>query len=413
MTKFACRVISIVAALLAACAPPDPEAGVDEIAREVITGGQINGNGLPAKTVVFTYDDGPDEHTLELARYLNEQGIRATFFVNGRRFCKTLGPDGSCLVPPDVRPCAGYEQAAVASPKYYPESMLDELLALGHRIGNHTQSHCYLTEQSSVERVGFEVKATQDILDRHICDGVYLFRAPYGAWNGGTASRINANMGVDKLIGPINWDVDGTDWDCWQKGTSPEACANRYFNLVNGRDRQNGIFLMHDRPEFRVGYEGPVLMTRILVPRLRAAGYRFGTLDEVLKLPATADGGTCPPPLPPPASSSDGAPTPTPDGASSPADAGAPDTAPPPITPMPPPGGPGEPPTGGGPAPAGGPGGAPPVSTAPTTPAAPASGGCRYVPAPPASSLGLASLWIAALLFITRRRRPRHARALS
>ena len=413
MTRFTYRVVPVLAALLSACAPPDPEADVDEIAREVITAGQINGNGLPAKTVVFTYDDGPDEHTLELARYLNEQGIRATFFVNGRRFCKMQGPDGGCLVPFEARACGGYEQAAVASPKYYPESLIDELLALGHRVGNHTQSHCYLTEQSSVERLGFEVKATHEILERHLCDGVYLFRAPYGDWNGATTNRINANMGVDKLIGPINWDIDGQDWDCWQKGTSPEACANRYFNLVNDRDRQNGIFLMHDRPEFRVGYEGPLLMTQILVPRLRAAGYRFGTLDEVLKLPATVDGGACSPPRPP-ASAPDGAPAPASDAAPTPADAGAPDAAAPPMTSMPPAGGP---PTGGGPGPAGGAPAAPAppaAPAAPTTPGTPVSGsGCHYTPRAPASPMSLAGAGIGALLFYARRRRAHRNRASS
>src|SRR5215217_8068994 len=83
-----------MAALLVGCSPEafDSQA----ITQEVLQTGQINGSGLPAKTVVLTYDDGPDEHTIELAQYLKDQGIRATFFVNGRRFCKALDGEGKC-----------------------------------------------------------------------------------------------------------------------------------------------------------------------------------------------------------------------------------------------------------------------------------------------------------------------------
>src|SRR5262245_10094038 len=58
--------------------------GFESNGQDVITTNQINGNSLPAKTVVWTFDDGPDEHTLELAKYMNEQGIHLTFFMNGR-----------------------------------------------------------------------------------------------------------------------------------------------------------------------------------------------------------------------------------------------------------------------------------------------------------------------------------------
>jgi MYXO-CTERM domain-containing protein len=101
-------------------------------------------------------------------------------------------------------------------------------------------------------------------------------------------------MGIDRIVGPINWDVDGEDWECWQKGMTPESCADRYYRLLTGRARQNGIFLMHDRPEFNVGHEGPLSMTRLLVPRLKAAGFRFASIDEVLS-PGPRDGGSgCP-----------------------------------------------------------------------------------------------------------------------
>jgi len=288
----------------------EPETEV--ITQEVLAGSQnVNGGGLPAKTVVLTYDDGPDEHTMALAQYLKDEGIRATFFVNGSRFCKIMDETGKCLTPQDTRRCTnGQMQAGVANRKYYPEALLDQLIAMGHRIGNHTQDHCHMNGQNMEDAV-WEVKTTQDILDKHICDNVYLFRAPFAEWGGAVAARVNSEMGLAKLVGPVYWEVDGNDWDCWQKGTSPQACANRYMSILNGRANKNGIFLMHDRPEFNVGYEGPLLMTKILVPRLKAEGYKFASMDEVLKMtpkpigcpmspavdggsPAPADGGAGP-----------------------------------------------------------------------------------------------------------------------
>jgi peptidoglycan/xylan/chitin deacetylase (PgdA/CDA1 family) len=236
--------------------------------------------------VVLTYDDGPDESTLPIARYLAEEGISVTFFVNGARFCKRADASGVCLEPYETRACDdGRAQAPVAAPRYYPESLLDELMALGHRIGNHSHSHCHLTKQTNPTHLAWELDTTQQILDRHICDGVYLFRAPFGHWDLATAQRASQAQVWSRLTGPINWDVDGDDWDCWRKGGAPQACAENYLRVLTARPNQNGIFILHDRPEFNVGVSGPLHMTKILIPLLRANGFRFATLDDLLGLP--------------------------------------------------------------------------------------------------------------------------------
>src|SRR5688572_14962914 len=41
------------------------------------------GAQLPAKTLALTFDDGPSEITAELSQYLQDEGVPATFFVNG------------------------------------------------------------------------------------------------------------------------------------------------------------------------------------------------------------------------------------------------------------------------------------------------------------------------------------------
>lgn len=253
-----------------------------EQSQAVLQNNNIFGNNLPAKTVVLTYDDGPDEHTLDLAHYLKDQGIVATFFVNGKRFCKTWSGD-LCTEPVETRACNdGKEQAPVTTPIRYHESILDEVIALGHRIGNHTTDHCHLDGQKDPEDFVFELATTQAIVDRHICDGFFLFRAPFGAWSNGAATLAKADPMLDKLVGPINWDVDGGDWDCYQKGKSIEECGNGYLSILEKRPNKNGIFLHHDRPEFNVGIDGPLKLAQYLVPILKERGYTFSTLDAML-----------------------------------------------------------------------------------------------------------------------------------
>jgi peptidoglycan-N-acetylglucosamine deacetylase len=282
----------IVLLWLPACAGRSPSPSM--VVKPPVVGEQIYGEALPVKHIALTYDDGPDESTLPIARYLAGEGIRVTFFVNGGRFCKKADERGNCLQPMETRPCDdGVAQAPVAAPRYYPESLLDELQALGHRIGNHSQGHCHLTKQTNPDHLQWELEATQEILDRHIRDGVFLFRAPFGHWDRPTAERLARSKLWKRLTGPVNWDVDGEDWSCWQTNGAPEQCAENYLRVLTARPNMNGIFILHDRPEFNVGSEGPLLMTKILIPRLREAGFKFVTLDDVLGLPPCPAGG-CP-----------------------------------------------------------------------------------------------------------------------
>jgi peptidoglycan/xylan/chitin deacetylase (PgdA/CDA1 family) len=283
----------LLAAAAPACARRSPTARV--VIKPPILGDQIYGDSLPPKTVVLSYDDGPDESTLEIARYLAEKDIPVTFFVNGSRFCrKPLESDGSCRAPPPTRKCDdGQAQAAVAAPRYYPESLIGEVLALGHRVGNHTQDHCHLTTQTNVDNLEWELQTTQEILDRHICDGLFLFRPPFGHWDKATAERLAKAPVWKRLTGPINWDIDGEDWSCWQSKGAPEQCADNYLKVLAARPNQNGIFILHDRPEFNVGSRGPLEMTKLLIPKLQQAGYQFATIDDVLRVTATPDGAGC------------------------------------------------------------------------------------------------------------------------
>ena len=78
----------------------------------------LNGVSLPAKTLALSFDDGPGARTAELSTYLHAQGIPAAFFVNGKML--TAGT-----------------------------AVLAQLVADGHIVGNHTQTHTSLTGRAT------------------------------------------------------------------------------------------------------------------------------------------------------------------------------------------------------------------------------------------------------------------------
>jgi peptidoglycan/xylan/chitin deacetylase (PgdA/CDA1 family) len=239
----------------------------------------FEGQTLPPKTVVLTYDDGPDEGSLPIAKYLAEQKIRATFFWNGRRFCT----DAACKTN-NQQNCDRGSQTAVSDPVFYPESLIKEVLALGHLVASHTQNHCNLTQQSSTTIVR-ELTLIDQILQRNVTDPLTYFRPPYGAWNGTATNAANGSAALGKIIGPIGWDEDGGDYACWKDNRSIEDCGRGYMDRIT-RNRDHGVIvLLHDRPEFNVRSMQPLNLTKWLVPQLRSVGWTFRNLDEVPGIP--------------------------------------------------------------------------------------------------------------------------------
>jgi peptidoglycan/xylan/chitin deacetylase (PgdA/CDA1 family) len=215
---------------------------------ELVSERQLFGNELPAKTLVLTYDDGPGERTSELAEYLAERGIPATFFINGDK------------VPGKQR-------------------HIDAIINRGHLLANHTHHHRQLTSLSASNVVS-DVRRTDDIIAEVQPQGPWLIRAPFGAWNASVARAINASA-MQKYVGSVFWDVggqltstSGADWACWgRNGVSVERCGDLYLNEIRRKGR--GIVLLHDI------HGKTVDMTKYIVPILEREGYEFVQLDAV------------------------------------------------------------------------------------------------------------------------------------
>ena len=223
--------------------------------------GLINGASLPERTLCLTFDDGPGEtsgpgpgpRTLELAQYLNDQGVPVTFFVVGK-FASDL---------PHV---------------------LSQVQSLGHLIGNHSYDHPNLVEYTALggDVVG-QIARTDGLILNWIDGPVVFVRPPYGMWSADLARSLNSDMTASlSHIGPIGWDIDRSDWASWRDNRDPQTCAADYLQQIEEQGR--GIVLLHDCTADQDAVKRAnrtFELVKVLIPELRQRGYQFSRLDAV------------------------------------------------------------------------------------------------------------------------------------
>lgn len=244
-----------------------------------ISTGHLTGTSLPPKTLALTFDDGPGARTSELSTFLKNRGIAAGFFLNGKMIHDT--------------------------------AVLAQLVADGHVIGNHTQTHASLTGQSTGSwhlddaATVSELAQTDVLIAPFVTADRFMFRAPYGDYDWGSAAAINASA-MKKYVGDVHWDIgdhmgshQAADWDCWVPGhdgvvLTVTRCAQLYLEEIDNVGR--GVVLMHD--PYSIGGNpangGTVDMVEAIVPILESKGYTFVRIDQVPDIDAAL------PPLPPP-----------------------------------------------------------------------------------------------------------------
>lgn len=284
-------VLPIAGCLLIACVTErerDGQRDGHSVAALSFSGGDNQGylgTSLQDKQLALTLDDGPGSRTLELSAWLRDRGIQATFFVNGMHY----GDDAA--------------------------SMIQQVLADGHLIGNHTQDHEDLTSLSNADILS-QVEQTDDLLAPYVPK--FLFRAPYGSWDSNDYAVLQKSP-MKKYVGPVKWDIGGemtssyaADWDCWQNDDgygvmTTKQCGDRYLAEIH--DRGRGIILCHDQDygdssnhSLTSGQGNSVDMLEYVIPILQSEGYTFVRVDNVPDI-AKAFGGTTDAGAPPDAGS--------------------------------------------------------------------------------------------------------------
>lgn len=179
--------------------------------------------------IALTIDDGPSPvYTPLILRLLDRYQVTATF----------------CMV--------GLNVAA------YPD-LVRAVADAGHEIVNHTWTHANLTHLP-VPGVYDQISRATDAIYQATGSFPRLFRAPYGAWSP-TVLRQCAQAGLT----PLGWSVDPRDWS---RPGVPAIVAN-----IMRHTRTGSIILEHDGGGNRAQ---TVAALRIVLPRLLAAGFRFG-----------------------------------------------------------------------------------------------------------------------------------------
>jgi len=199
---------------------------------------EIFGHGLPRKTVVLTFDDGPHRaHTDEIVAILKRYDVPGVFFEVGRNI-GSVDADGKVK----LGAMAGISR---------------QLMADGYAVGNHSLTHAQLSRTSG-DALRQQVLDT-DVLLRQVGDKrAPLFRFPYGARNAEGLQLLN-EAGLKSIM----WNIDSMDW----ADPVPESIVQRVLAQVEREQR--GIILFHDI------HDRAVKALPQILDKLIADGYQF------------------------------------------------------------------------------------------------------------------------------------------
>ncbi|WP_157083975.1 polysaccharide deacetylase family protein [Millisia brevis] len=187
------------------------------------------------KVIALTFDDGPDEATDEILALLAERDVAATFYLNG----------------------AGMADHPESGPK---------IVAAGHELGNHTWSHRRMLLVSP-SAVADQIEPTDERIRAAGWDGPITFRPPYGKklfvlpWYLARHDRLT-----------VMWDVSVETF-----GDTPQSAAEIADATVAAAE-PGSIVLLHPWNDRRHVREA----TGVVIDRLRADGYRFVTVSDLL-----------------------------------------------------------------------------------------------------------------------------------
>ena len=194
----------------------------------------MHGVKTQEKVVALTFDDGPQpKYTRQILDILSANKIHATFFMIG------------------------------VMVKEYPK-IAREVLAEGHVVGNHTWRH-----PSKPKNAVREVQRTNEILKKELGSKPFLFRPPYGLLHNGLADEAKKEGACVVL-----WSAMGSDW-------SKKATAASIESAVCKGLTPGGVALLHDGGGNRTA---TVAALPKIIANLKAKGYRFVTIPELLEL---------------------------------------------------------------------------------------------------------------------------------
>lgn len=153
------------------------------------------------KKIALTFDDGPNEFTLEVLNILDKHDIKATFFCIGKNIEKN-------------------------------KEILTEIDAKGHLTGNHTWSHHKWFDFFPPKKMKEDIVKNAKLIYEQTGKRVKLFRPPYGV----------TNPTLKKAIAGLNYQTIGWSLRSLDTIKKPEKVIKKLNQKISPGD----IVLLHD-----------------------------------------------------------------------------------------------------------------------------------------------------------------------
>ncbi|HTI11538.1 MAG TPA: polysaccharide deacetylase family protein [Puia sp.] len=191
------------------------------------------------KEIALSFDDGPAiSYTPEILAILDAEDVKAAFFCIGNRIAGN-------------------------------ESIVRQLHAEGHVIGNHSYSHHFWFDMFSSRKMLTDLKMMDSAMDKAVGLQPRLFRPPYGV--------INPNLKKAIIAGKyttIGWNVRSLD--------TVIDDEQKLLRKIRDAIKPGAIILFHDTSR----------TTLAILPRfireVREKGYTIVRLDKMLNLQSYA-----------------------------------------------------------------------------------------------------------------------------
>lgn len=228
--------LALAVYLFGSPSPPQVDKYENYVAADTLAGKRVlpvYGVSRTDSKIALTIDAawGADK-TPEILRILEEKGIKATFFLVGRWV------------------------------REFPEET-KAIVKAGHLIGSHSDSHAHFCQLSN-EQIEKEVKAAEDAIVSAGAPKPTLFRPPFGEYDDRVVQKLR-DLGYQV----IQWTIDTLDW---KEGRT----TGQVLEVVFRKAAPGAIILCHNNAASIAEY------LPALIDELKARGYEFATVDELL-----------------------------------------------------------------------------------------------------------------------------------